>query len=382
MSRRLLALPVVLLAFQSGCLKNGTRRDAIKPLPSDPGSARAAPPTRPQLPSPIAKQDPPPVALPDTAPVVKLPSADPTAAPPLLSPPALPNAGASGDSTDDDRKPLRERIRERLDERKERREEKTEKEKKAPTLPSPIAPKSPMPPAAEAPKSSASPDARAIYQRAADRFAKLPDYESRLVRREVIGGKAGATEEVLFQFRQQPFSVYMRNTGEAGHGREVLYVRGKFEDKMHIVTGEGDNRLVGAGYRTALKPDSPMATSRSRHMITEAGFNTSLAKFSRALDAGLVKSLGKVSRKEYPYPLDGVELTLRPGDEPSLPTGGKQQIYFDPNPESGGYGLPVLVLTFEPGDREVEYYCFDRVRAPAGLTDADFTPDRLGGKKK
>jgi hypothetical protein len=94
-----------------------------------------------------------------------------------------------------------------------------------------------------------------------------------------------------------------------------------------------------------------------------------------------VKSLGQVSRKEYPYPLDGVEITLRPGDDATLPKGGKELVFFDPNPDSSGYAMPVLVIVFEPGEREVEYYSFDRFRAPAGLTDADFTPDRLGKKR-
>src|SRR5207253_7895531 len=38
------------------------------------------------------------------------------------------------------------------------------------------------------------------------------------------------------------------------------------------------------------------------------------------------------------------------------------------------YGLPVLVVATDPKGKELEYYCFDRFRLPAGLTDADFDP--------
>jgi len=372
MPRRVLVLAATLLAVLSGCFKSNTRRDAIRPVPSDRGAGVAAP----QLPSPVAKPaDLPPTDVPpptpramaptadSSVPVVRLPSAEPAAAPPLLAPPA--DAAAA-----DDRKPIRDRIKDRRD-----------GQKPTPTMPSPIAPvPSPAPAAGD---SSATPaDARAIARRAADRFAALPDYEARLVRREVIGGKQGPTEEVLYQFRKQPFSIHMRNIGDAGRGREVVYVQGKYDGKMHIVIGEGDGGLFAkAGSKMAFDPDSPLVAGRSRRRITEAGAGNTLAKLNRAIEAGRAKALGRVTRKEYPYPLDGIEVTVRPGDDPGLPGGGKQLLFFDPNPESAGYALPVLVISYEAGDREVEYYCFDRYRAPARLTDADFDPDLLGKKK-
>src|SRR5205085_1199141 len=140
----------------------------------------------------------------------------PPAAPPLLDPPVVPTTAALPEA--DDRKPIRERIQERREERK------GEAEKKSPTMPSPIAPKGEAPATgtrgADAPRSGPTGDpVKDVYQRAAERFAKTPDYEARLVRREVVGGKEGPTEEILYQFRQKPFSVYMRNTGTAGRGR-------------------------------------------------------------------------------------------------------------------------------------------------------------------
>jgi hypothetical protein len=345
MSRRLFACPLAALALATGCLKD-TRKDTIKPLPADPTSARGAAPARPRLPSPIARDaspksdELPPV--PSTAPIVRLPSAgaEPAAAPPLLAPPVAPAADDGGD--------------------KARRSPAEEK---------------PAKPAEAA-------DPRTLYKRAADRFAKLPDYEARLVRREAVTGKVGPTEEILFRFRKTPFSVSMKNTGDAGRGREVLYVKGKFEGKMHVVVGEGDGGLFARpGSKMAFEPDSPLVASKSRHKITEAGFGATLERLAKLLDPGRATPLGSVSRKEYPYPLDGVELALKPGDDPGLPAGGKQLMFFDPNPESEGYALPVLSVVSDPAGHEVEYYCFDRFHAPAKLIDADFDPERMGKKK-
>jgi hypothetical protein len=190
---------------------------------------------------------------------------------------------------------------------------------------------------------------------------------------------------MIFKFRKSPYSVYTKNTGTAGKGREVLYVDGP-NAKMHIVTGEGDNRLVGAGFYTQMSPDDRMVTSKSRHKITEGAVGRTVELLGKAIAAAELgkfdglKSLGSVSRKEYPYPLEGIEATVPPGQDPGLPKGGKREVYFDPNPKSSGYGLPVLIRTIE-GDREVEYYCFTEIKAPANLTDADFDPKALQKKR-
>ena len=73
--------------------------------------------------------------------------------------------------------------------------------------------------------------------------------------------------------------------------------------------------------------------------------------------------------------------TDNPGDDPNLPKGGKRQYYFDRDEKSPSYGFPVLFITFE-NEKEVEYYCLDRFKMPANFTDADFSPEKLGGKKK
>jgi Protein of unknown function (DUF1571) len=309
---------------------------------------------------------------------------------------------AETEAPDDEKKRILDRIREKREERKEERDKPKEAPKDSPKLPSPFAPKdgkesnkdSKDAPAAPMPKATGDKPgdsngvavARKYIDIAMARFEKFADSESLMLRREVVNGKEGQTEEIQFQFRKQPFSVYMKNIGDVGKGREVLYVDGKFDSLLHVVTGKGDNLLIGAGFKTSLKPDSTMATSKSRHKITEAGPGQMLAKIEKhikAAEAGqrAIKSLGTVQRKEFDYPLEGIEIVLTPGLDPLLPKGGKWDIYFDPKPESPSYGFAVVLITFE-GEKEVEYYALTKWKVPANLTDADFHPDRLGGKKK
>ena len=306
-------------------------------------------------------------------------------------------------SDDEQRKGIRERLRERREEKKKEQEEKEKKER--PVLPPAVEPKKGEPdkkptvdpqkgepdkklilePADKKPQQPTAPAGdlkaiRGLADDAARRFAALPDFESKLTKRETVGGKKQPTEEMRFLFRHEPFSVRLTVTGEHGRGREVVFVKGQNNGKLIIVTGEGDNRLLGAGKKLELDPDNPLATSRTRGKIEDSGIGRPirvLSKFVEEAEAGKrpadsVRSLGKVERKEFGSPVDGVEVTLKPADDPLLPKGGKRQYYFDADPKSPSYRLPVLVITTEPDGAEVEYYCFTDFKAPAKLTDADF----------
>ncbi len=395
-------LPVALIAAATlfgGCTRTQARRD----LGRDPRPAPAQPAREPApVPAPMPPTPPPqPPAEPPVSPpkpdalsgvVPPMPSGGAPApltasAPPPGVPASVPDspvvqAEAIVPESDLDRQRRLERRQERRERREERRQDR--QDPKAPNQ-DPPKPASPAP-AADPPAAKAA-DAdlaavRTLVDASVKRYADIPDFEARLVKQEVVKGRQLPREEIEYRFRQKPMSVYMKVLSEAGQGREVMYVQGEYGNKMHVVTGKGDNRLVGVGYKTELSPDDERATAKSRYRIYEAGFGRTLKGLQRQLDAAekgqaMIKSLGPVKRPEYPYPLEEVELTFRPGDDPLLPKGGKREVFFDPKPESPSYMLPVLVVTTEDG-RQVEYYCFDRFKVPAGTTDADWNPARLG----
>jgi hypothetical protein len=226
-----------------------------------------------------------------------------------------------------------------------------------------------------------------LQRDAAASYAKLSCYIARLRRREVVQGRAKPEEVLIFKFRERPYSVHFKWLGEEGKGREVIYVRGQFESKLHILTAANDIPFTPAGRRLALAPDSMMVRAASKYPITEAGIGNMIARFGRLLDAvqaggsGVtVKYLGQVQRPEYAVPLEGVECLFPAGREPEIPDGGRRLVYFDPATH-----FPVLSLTYDQAGHEVDFYCFDRFQLDVKLDDDDFNPDKLwapAGQKK
>jgi len=298
-------------------------------------------------------------------------------------------------------------------------QEQREKAKKPPELPSAFEPKAKMPdekkpieptqppqaiadaPAVIKPASHTTPTtvnatstadvaaARKLVAAAAKTFDATADFTAKLTKRETVGGKKIPTEEMIFRYRAEPFSVRLTVTGEAGKGRDVLYVKGQNNDKLTVVTGNGDNRLVGAGFKLTLDKTDPRATARTRGRIDESGLGRPIRVLGKLLDdvdagtrdAGTVKHLGLVERKEFKQKLAAVEVTLTKADDAILTQGGKRTYYFDTDDRSPSATLPVLVATLDATGSEIEYYCFSDFVLPARLTDKDFDPVNLGKKK-
>jgi hypothetical protein len=236
-------------------------------------------------------------------------------------------------------------------------------------------------------KVSAQPESpttpRLLQRAAAERYAAMDSYIIRFRRREQLHGRNKPEELVLMKVRKHPWSVYFKWLGAEGKGREVVYVKGRYGDKIHTLLAAGDVPLMPAGKRMALAPDNPLVRASSRHTITEAGFGSLLDRLGATLDAleqgdyraGSVNYVGSKKRPEFELACESLEQEIPPGREPHLPRGGRRLWFFD----SVGK-LPALIITKDETGREVEYYCYDRLQYPVKLDDDDFDPDKLWGR--
>ncbi len=222
--------------------------------------------------------------------------------------------------------------------------------------------------------------ARQLLQQATVRCGSLDSYIVRLTRREHLKDKPQPEEILLFKFRRNPFSVHFKWLGDTAKGREVVYVKGQFDSKIHTKVAAGDSMLLPAGARLALSPDNPLVRSASRHPITNAGINHCVESLTALLDAqergdrrlGTLTAIAPQRRAEYPKLVETLERIIPPGAEPELPRGGRRLMCFDPD-----WQLPMLVVTYDDKGREVEYYRYDLMETPVGLDDDDFNPDKL-----
>lgn len=223
---------------------------------------------------------------------------------------------------------------------------------------------------------------RALYQRAAERIAAMDSYIFRLKRREVVQGRKQAEELIEIKVRREPYSVFLKWLGDEGKGREVIYVRGKYNNEIQVLLPGGDAVSLLVGRRHHVSPDDPMARAKSRYPITQTGFAPLVERYGRMVAGiekgdereGTAKYLGRLKRPEFAQPVETVHQILPAGADPLLPKGGQRWWHFDP-----ATGLPVLLVTHDP-DGEVEYYCHDNIIWPVALDDDDFNPDKVWRK--
>lgn len=223
-----------------------------------------------------------------------------------------------------------------------------------------------------------------LVRTAVERYSGINDYIVRLTRREEVKGKKGPEELILFKFRKSPWSLYMKWLGEAGRGREVVYGKGQFENKIHTLLAAGDSMLMPAGKHIALAPDSPLVRGCSRYPITEAGIGASIERLTSLLAAqdrgdrthGTIR-IAEVNRIEFPRPVLAIEQLVPAGIEPDLNRGGRRLYCFDPETN-----LPMLVIGYNSLGHEVEYYRYDHLMPNVGLDNHDFDPDVLWANPK
>jgi len=228
---------------------------------------------------------------------------------------------------------------------------------------------------------------RRVQRRAAEQFAKMEGYESKLTRRETVGNRPMPEEVLQYKFRREPYSLHIKWIGLEGQGRELVYVQGKYESKVQILTGRDEGLLIASGKRHSFAPTDSSVRSKSRYDIREGGMGMSILWLGKVValmerdsaQPNRLKYLGVKPCREREAGLEAVLETIPPDWEPLLPRGGKRTTYFDPDPASPSFGLPLLVTTLDESGRQVEYYWWDHLK-PIRPTDADFNPDRLWRK--
>jgi hypothetical protein len=115
--------------------------------------------------------------------------------------------------------------------------------------PDPLPGQIPSPFAKDAAKPTpASPiaEVKKLVEAATATWKKVDCYEATVTRRELAPNKKLTEDVVLYRFRKEPIAVYIKNLGEAGKGREIIYYPAKHGDKIYAIVGKGDEGFNAA----------------------------------------------------------------------------------------------------------------------------------------
>jgi hypothetical protein len=129
-------------------------------------------------------------------------------------------------------------------------------------------------------------------------YAGVKDYACTLIKRESLPTNPD-DNIILFKFRDQPFSVYMRwITPNKYKGQEVAYVHGKNRNKLRV---HAKGFLKGIAGFVSVDVDDARIRDCTRHNIYEAGIGYMIEKTILQWDRE--KKIGKTEVKiaEYEY---------------------------------------------------------------------------------
>ncbi len=220
----------------------------------------------------------------------------------------------------------------------------------------------------------------AMAEEAVKRIDKsIKDYTCTMVKRERVNNELGNYEYIRTKIRHAsadgkvPFSVYMQfRKPEAIKGREVIYVKGKNNNKMIAHEGGWKGRLMPSVW---LAPTSMLAMRGCRYPATEAGIRTLCV---RLMEKGKRdRQRGECDVKT----IKNVKINKRPCTCIQV-THPKPRPYFDYHIArvyiDEEYNLPVRYEAFEWPKREggepvlLEEYTYLNLKFNVGLTDKDF----------
>ncbi len=193
-------------------------------------------------------------------------------------------------------------------------------------------------------------------------YASIQDYTAHFVKRERIKDKLRDAEDIRLKFRE-PGKIYMRWVGPYVPGREILFVKGRDQDRALIHEPKFPSSLI----TILTPPDSPLVLRESRYPITDVGLGRLIELLATHIHCAFTR--GDLATREISAvgPERRLELMT-----PKTATGyiaHRVVVAIDLATR-----LPVAVELFGPIDELLASYTYKDLVVNPGLTDRDFDP--------
>ena len=197
------------------------------------------------------------------------------------------------------------------------------------------------------------------------------DYTCTLIKQERIGGQLGREQWIDVKFLGQPFSVAMKWTRNAPIGDQVLYVEGRYDNKMLVKPKGLLGNLVGTVLR---QPDGSDALKNTLRPVNLFGFERNMQNllqvYAQARKNGDLKE-GFDGYREVAGRKALLLTRFLPAahDYPAQ----KTLIFIDAE-----YLVPICVEAYDWNDKLSSRYLYKDVKFNVGLASDDFLPEANG----
>jgi hypothetical protein len=194
----------------------------------------------------------------------------------------------------------------------------------------------------------------------------LNDYTLTQTRRERVKDYLFPEETTFVKFKR-PFCLYFKYLDGKHKGREVIFVRGKNNDKM-IVSAGG----LFSGLTVRISPESILARKESRHVITEAGLPNLVERIT-----SMIENVAKIKCGEMKLTYFGASTFMSQKvirvQVDNSDYASRTEICVDARTY-----LPVSIISYDKDNRILESFRYADIKPNVGLTDADFDPKNPG----
>lgn len=209
-----------------------------------------------------------------------------------------------------------------------------------------------------------------VLSKAQESYAQIQDYTAVIHKEEYRDGEKEKDERTIIKF-QKPFKIYLKWLSGKNKGSQLLYVEGKYDNKMIIRKGGGLLKVFGT---MEMDPDGFWLKKFTKHSIKEAGFGGIIEKSNEAFKAATENNHIAAAQCTI-EDLDGrpahkMVLVLAPeGEENGYYCRSAIQ-YFDTETY-----LPIKSTFWLWEDDTAETFTYSDIKLNVGLTEDDFDRD-------
>lgn len=209
-----------------------------------------------------------------------------------------------------------------------------------------------------------------VLDKAQESYAQLQDYTAVIHKEEHKNGKQEKDEHTIIKF-QKPFKVYLKWLSGKNKGSQLLYVEGKYDNKIIIRKGGGFLKVFGT---MEMDPNGFWLRKFTKHSIKEVGFGGIIEKsyqqLKHAREQNLVAAAQCTMSEVEGRPAHKVVMVLAPEGEDNGYYCKSTIQYFDAETY-----LPLKATFWLWEDETAEVFTFTKVKLNVGLTETDFDRD-------